>query len=95
MVGGEDGDRGGAVLLRDRLHPVVDGGEGVLPLRLGQHGAVAPDLGELIADDGLVVLVGDNVDILWCGKEERPFYRLLEERFLVEELDELLRVVLA
>lgn len=86
---------GGPIALRNRLHPVVDGGEGVLPLRLDQHGAVAPDLGELVADDELVVLVGDDVDILRGGEEERALDRLLEERFLVEELDELLWVVLA
>jgi len=85
----------GPIALRNRLHPIIDGGESVLSLRLDQHGAVAPDLGELVADDELVVLVGDDVDTLRSGEEERAFYRLLEERFLVEELDELLWVVLA
>jgi hypothetical protein len=95
VVGGEDGDRGGTVALRDRLHPVVNGREGVLPLRLDQHDAVAPDLGELITDDEFVVLVGNNVDILRGREEERAFDRLLEERFLIEEFDELLWVMLA
>lgn len=40
-------------------------------------------------------LVGDDVDVLRSGEEERPLDRLLEERFLVEELDELFWVVLA
>jgi len=63
--------------------------------RLDEYGAVAPDLGELVADDKLVILIGDDVDILRCGEKERAFDRLLEERFFIEYLDELLWIMLA
>jgi hypothetical protein len=92
VVRGQHRDRPGPVF-GNLPDAVVDRRQGVSAHRLHEDPAVASYGGELVPDQEPVLRVRDDGDILRRGEEERPPHGLLKEGLVVDQRDELFRVV--